>query len=361
MSPAVHNLTKDEALRFVRAHAAVLDAPGNAVNPFASSVWVQHFIDQVAEEEWRVLAMEVRAASHSVMLLYRDLRAPGRCMALTNYYASLCSPLNSTVVDRRQAISGIVHRLAEVQPRINTLNVAPLDGLAEDTAALEEALSSQGWYVRRYFCFGNWYLPCDGTTFGAYMEGRDSQLRNTWMRKTRKLLAAGQVQIVTAVDDVEWAMDAYDAVYSKSWKKPEPYADFVRGWARICAQHGWLRLGIATVEDVPVAAQFWFTIDRRAYIFKLAYDESQSKWSAGTVLSAHMFQHALDVDRVIEIDYLTGDDAYKRSWMTHRRERVGLIACNVRTPRGLLAAAKECLGEWRARLRTRFRTTQEII
>jgi hypothetical protein len=275
----VHNLTKDEALRFIRAHAAVLDAPGNPVNPFASSVWMQHFIAEVAEEEWRVLAIEVGEASHGLMLLYRDLRAPGRCAALTNYYASLYSPFSSAGVDRREAIRSSVRQMAEVQPRLDTLTVAPLDGLADDTVALEEALSSQGWYVRRYFCFGNWYLPCDGTTFAAYMEGRDSQLRNTWMRKTRKFLSAGRLQIVTAVDDVESAMDAYDAVYSKSWKKPEPYADFVRGWARICGQHGWLRLGVATVEDVPVAAQFWFTIDRRAYIFKLAYDESQSKRS----------------------------------------------------------------------------------
>ena len=62
---------------------------------------------------------------------------------------------------------------------------------------------------------------------------------------------------------------------------------------------------------------------RRAYIFKLAYDEEYAKWSAGTVLTAHMFRHELDIDRVVEIDYLTGDDPYKGAWMTQRRERTG--------------------------------------
>ena len=84
---------------------------------------------------------------------------------------------------------------------------------------------------------------------------------------------------------------------------------------------------------------------RRTYIFKLAYDEEYAKWSAGTVLTAHLMRHSLEQDRVIEIDYLTGDDAYKKSWMTARRERVGLIAGNPRSARGLLIGAREFAGE----------------
>ena len=213
-------------------------------------------------------------------------------------------------------------------------------------------MSSEGWYVRRYFCFGNWYLPCDGMAFDAYMSQRDSQVRHTYARKSKKFLAAGELHVATNLDEVEAAMDAYDVVYGKSWKQPEPYPGFVRGWARICARNGWLRLGVARIDGVPIAAQFWFTLHRRAYIFKLAYDEQQSKWSAGTVLSAHMFRHALEVDRVVEIDYLTGDDAYKKSWMTHRRERIGLMACNMRSLRGLIAAGVEWAGHVRARLRS---------
>ena len=68
-----------------------------------------------------------------------------------------------------------------------------------------------------------------------------------------------------------------------------------------------------------------------------------------------MFSHALDVDRVVEIDYLTGDDAYKQSWMTQRRQRTGILACNPKTPRGPLIGAQELAGgitqRWRARER----------
>ena len=43
-------------------------------------------------------------------------------------------------------------------------------------------------------------------------------------------------------------------------------------------------------------------------------------------------QHVIDTDHVEEVDYLTGDDAYKQDWMSHRRERIGLVAFNPRTP-----------------------------
>ena len=354
--PGVMRLTNREALRLVGERAELLDAATNPANPFGRSAWVGHFIDQVVGEDAQVLAVAAGAADDSLVLLFADRRAPGRCRAVANYYTSLYSPLNSLARDRGGAIAEVVRKLTALRPRIETLNLAPLDAQAEDTAAFAEQLGRSGWYVRRYFCFGNWYLPCEGLGFDTYMGERDSQLRHTWSRKAKRLLAAGQLQIVTDVDRVESAMDAYDLIYAKSWKQAEPYAEFVRGWARICARNGWLRLGIAWVDDVPIAAQFWFTLDRRAYIFKLAYDEAQSKWSGGTVLTAHMIRHALDVDRVVEIDYLTGDDVYKKSWMTHRRERIGLMACNLRSPLGLAAAAKEFAGETRSRWRRGSRT-----
>lgn len=349
----VNTLTSAQALDFVRRRAAVLDATANAVNPFAGSAWMLHFIEHVAGGGWTVVAPELGADGESVMLLYEQAAAPGRYSGLVNYYASLFSPLYSTARDRAAAIAGLVKQVTSLRPRPATVNFAPLDAQAPDTAALAEAMTAQGWYVRRYFCFGNWYLPCEGMTFDVYMAERDSQLRNTYARKSKKFLATGQLHIATSPDEIDAAMDAYDAVYAKSWKQPEPYPGFVRGWARICARNGWLRLGVASIGGLPIAVQFWFTVERRAYIFKLAYDEEQQKWSAGTVLSAHMFRYALEVDRVVEMDYLTGDDPYKRSWMTHRRERIGLMACNKRSFKGLWAACAEWAGHARARLRQR--------
>jgi CelD/BcsL family acetyltransferase involved in cellulose biosynthesis len=68
-----------------------------------------------------------------------------------------------------------------------------------------------------------------------------------------------------------------------------------------------------------------------------------------------MMQQAIDVDRVREVDYLTGDDAYKRDWMSHSRERHGIVAYNLRSARGLALAAANIGGgrlrKWLRRIR----------
>lgn len=347
-------LGKNDALRLVRQRLDLFEAAAQ-VNPFSSGEWVQHFLAEVAEDDWTIVIPEDLTDASSLMLLYTTPQSADRPSGLTNYYASLYSPLISSANNRAAAMTALVEQLTRQRPRSAVINLQPLDRESPDTPALKAALAANSWFVREYFCFGNWYLPCDGRSFDDYMRCRDSQLYNTWLRKAKRFFRSpeNRLQIVTESGEVDAAVDAFERVYASSWKKPEPYPNFIRGWARICAKKGWLRLGIAWAEKVPIAAQFWFTMHGRAYIFKLAYDEAYTRWSVGTVLTAAMFEHSLDRDHVVEIDYLTGDDAYKRSWMTHRRERIGLIACNLRTPRGLLVAAREWAGDLRHAWRRR--------
>lgn len=350
-------LRKNEILEFVRQRRQLFDAAGQQ-NPFACSAWVLHFIEQVAESTWTFVVPECLVDGESLMLLYSELGKPNRLRALTNYYASLYSPLITTASDRKAAGAALIRQLAKLRPLVATVNLAPMDRESGDFAAVRHGFYKSSWYLRRYFCFGNWYLPCGELSFHEYMKQRPSRLYNTWIRKARKFAPGTNVrlEIITDPANLGGAIKAYQSVYAKSWKDSEPYPQFVPEWAKICAANGWLRLGLAWVDDVPIAAQFWFTLHRRAYIYKLAYDDQYAKWSAGTVLTAHMIKHSFEHDGVIEIDYLTGDDAYKRSWMTHRRERVGLLACNLQSPRGIIAAAVELGGEirqrWHARLRS---------
>ena len=331
----MHFLKQQEALAFVRERADLFD---RADNPFAKSPWELHFIEQIVEADWAVVALERDASGPGAMLLYSTPPASADRWVLTNYYASLYSPVIAAPQDMAAATAQLVRQLTTQKPQCATLNLAPLVSDSPASLALERELEANGWYVRRYFAHGNWYMA--GMPYEQYLSERDSKAR-----KSKSF--AGKLRLVTDPADVGLAMDGYEAIYAKSWKKPEPYADFVRGWARICAARGWLRLGMAYVEGQPIASQFWFTIDGRAYIFKLAYDEEQAKWSAGTLLTALLMRHVLDVDEVGEVDYLTGDDPYKAAWMSQRRERIGLIACNKRTTRGLARAAIEFAGDMR--------------
>lgn len=343
-------LNRAQALLWAADHAALLDATGEH-NPFMLAAWTQHFLQQIAEDGW--LIGLPTASDGSCLTLYAEPGSPRNWQALANYYSSLWGPVLAPDADLARSSRDIVDSLTCAGAA--TVQLAPLSAEDPATRALADAFTARRWYLSRYVCFGNWYLRSEGLSFEAFMAQRESRLVNTWKRKAKKLMgaagAATRVEVITGGPKLEQAIEAYERVYSKSWKKPEPYPRFVGDWARICAQHGWLRLGVAWVDEVPIAAQLWFTVERRAYIFKLAYDEAYASWSAGTVLSAELFRLSLDVDRVVEIDYLTGDDAYKKTWMTERRERVGLLACNPRTVGGLARAAREAAGALRQRWR----------
>ncbi len=330
----MHTFRKPELLDFIAARRDLFDAQDN---PFAATDWLLHWVREVAED-WRFVLPE-SADRSSLMLLYQR---GAELKALTNYYASLFTPVIGPAAATASAAGEIVRELRAIRPAV--VDLAPM--ASEDADVMAAAFG--GWYGRRYFCFGNYHMSCEGLRFADYMAARPSQLHNTWTRKAKKF--PGKIEIVTGTEGLERGIGAYATIYAKSWKTAEPYPGFVPGWMRLCGERGLLRLGLAWLGEVPIAAQFWFVWRRRAYIFKLAYDEAHSKHSAGTILSAELFRHVLETDRVVEIDYLTGDDEYKRSWMSERRERTGLLACNLVTAKGALRALYERAGELRKRL-----------
>jgi hypothetical protein len=342
--------TKGQALDYISSQADSIDAQHKEPNPFATSAWLLNYIENVVGEDDRLLVVNGHAQADGILLL-QTLHASAHARSVSNFYTSLYTPILGGACESLRSASTLVRGLAEIRPRLATITLEPLDIASECTAQLAGALTSAGWYVRRYFRFGNLSLPCEGLDFVTYLATRDSQLRNTVQRKSKKFVGADALEIVTESSKVDAAMDEYEDIHSRSWKRPEPYPNFARGWAHACAQRGWLRLGIARLGGRAAAVQMWFVFDRRAYIFKLVYDEAQAKSSAGTVLTAHLVKHVLEVDKVREIDFLSGADAYKASWMSRRRDRIGLIACNLRSIAGLTRAAREFTSQTTARWR----------
>ena len=74
------------------------------------------------------------------------------------------------------------------------------------------------------------------------------------------------------------------------------------------------------------ASQVWLVSGGVAYIYKLAHLDEYAHLSPGTVLSAFMLERTIDQDHIATVDFLTGDDDYKKDWMSHRGERKGVAA-----------------------------------
>jgi hypothetical protein len=124
------------------------------------------------------------------------------------------------------------------------------------------------------------------------------------------------IRIVDHFDTEIWS--AYEDIYAKSWKGAEGHPGFLRALAQAEGAAGRLRLGLATIEGRPVAAQFWTVDNGTANIHKLAHVEDVEKASSGTLLTVALFRHVIDVDKVEMIDFGTGDDGYRSSWMEKR-------------------------------------------
>lgn len=272
--------------------------------------------------------------------------------SLSNYYSSLFGPVGDLSCVTPEGCRALAESLRRQLPGSSVLDLQPLDQQAPFTAMLEAGLASAGYRTARYFCFGNWYLPVKGRRW-AEIEGQiASRQRNTVRRARKKLQDASPFTLVVHRQlgpELEAAIADYQSIYDRSWKRAEPFPEFVPGLCRWTAEQGWLRLGVVRVGDQPVAAQIWFVHQGRALIFKLAYDEAFKRLSAGSVLTAELMRSVVDDDGVQEIDYLTGDDSYKAEWMSHRRERIGLLAFSLRSASGLAALARHHVGRWRAR------------
>lgn len=268
--------------------------------------------------------------------------------SLGHFYTSLYTPAlgaQATEID----LAMVLEQAGQDHGNAHVMRFAPLDRESPKYETLLTALRSVGWIPFRFYCFGNWFLRVD-SNWQDYLARRDGQLRGLLRRKGKKFLAAGgRMEIVTDGMAAESAIRDYCTVYAKSWKKPEPYPQFIPGLIHWLAAKGWLRLGIARLAGQPVAAQIWIVAHGKASIFKLAYDAAFAHLAPGTLLTAHLMHHAIDVDRVREVDYLIGDDPYKADWMSHRRERWGIVAYNPRTVIGAVLLLRETLGHYWSR------------
>jgi GNAT acetyltransferase-like protein len=319
---------------------------------FHTLPWYRNFLQSgiVPAEKLRILAVDAPEdppAPRAVLLMHDDtaggLFRPRTLGSVANYYSALFGPiLDPGLPDLQETLDTLAAAIADDERRWDVVDLHPLARDERIFPGLVTAFGRAGLLVQTYFCFGNWYHQVNNQPFGEYLATRSSRLSKTGKR-SRRILESGtrfRFELFTGPDGLDRGIADYNTVYNSSWKVPEPYPDFMSGLMRACAEQRWLRLGIAYMDGVPAAAQVWMVVDGTASIYKMAYDERYAKESVGTVLSSLLMEQVIDAEKVKVVDYLSGDDAYKRDWMSLRRERWGIMAFNLRTPRGVLAAVK---------------------
>ena len=305
-------------------------------NPQYGESWLSNLTSNALDENDEAVIYVARSSPENFIACPLKLNTHHkRASSLSTFYTSAYSPIICS--DEPQPLFLALFQHLALKERLATLTLSPMDVSSPDFCLLQDALGQAGWKgCHDFFCFGNWIHELGIQSYESYLLSRPSKLQNTVARKTKKFLAGdrGHLEIVKGGDLLDIAIARYVTVYNNSWKNEEPYQDFVPELLRLSATRGWLRLGIASYDNQPVASQIWLVCNGTAYIFKLAYHENYKRLSAGTVLTAYIMRRVIEEDGISRIDYLSGDDAYKADWMTVRKEQHGLAAYNPRSPEG---------------------------
>ena len=229
-------------------------------------------------------------------------------------------------------------------------HVLRLDAISENDSNidnLQQAMQSCGFSCYRRFHFYNWTHRLKGHSYEEYMAARPTRVRNTIARKRRKLEREHPYDIrLYTGDELKQGKADYDSVYKASWKAGERFHEFINSLLVSMSAAGWLRLAILYIEGRPAAAQIWFVAHCKASIFRLAYDESWKRYSPGSILTSYLVEYVIDIDKVEEIDFLNGNDAYKQDWMSERRECWALICIKHDKPKSWINVFIGSLKNW---------------
>jgi len=215
--------------------------------------------------------------------LVRNSSAFTTLQSLDNYYSVDYRPICSTSAAKSLIKPMLEELLKREKPHLLLLRA--LDPDSQEKCIIMHSLQDLGWWPYSSPQQANWTHQLNGG-FDHYLASRSSRLRNTLKRKTAKLVALPNFTftVFTDVQNLEKAVRAYNDVYFKSWKVPEPHPEFVPQLIRATAKLGHLRLGIIWLGDMPIAAHFWIVKQNIAFIYKLAHDKAFDSFSPGTVL-----------------------------------------------------------------------------
>ena len=298
-------------------------------------LWVDHFLDG---HKLLVLTYKENDRAKAICpFLIKNIKFMGIQVREIELTGNIYSPVRNFILGDLSSTEreGFLLSIFKYLRTSVKWDIADLSSLPEedfDLPCLIRVLNKLGLKSREYFCFGNWYLDEINFSGDEYIQSLTTNIRGNLKRYGGKLKKMGNVEfvIVTSANNekIDYYMDLYYQVYNNSWKTSEMDPTFHKDLAKLANGKGWLRLGFLFFNQTPIATQFWLVSKDVAYILKLAYDENFEKFRPGMILSSEMMKYVINVDKVREVDYLIGDEPYKKDWTPKRRERKGVIIFN---------------------------------
>jgi hypothetical protein len=312
---------------------------------FDRFAWFERTMEHCPPAPYPLIARARAEGSDAWLFLAED--GTGKAYGMASWYSLKFGPVFTGVPGDKAAVAMLTAIARRIGKRLSSITLAPMT--QENTGLLAQAFRRAGWSANVTETSCNWTIDVTSQSFAEYWASRRGELRSTVKRKGMK--ANLEISISDRFDEEAWA--DYVSIYADSWKPEEGSSQFLRAMAEEEGAAGSLRLGIGRIDGNPIAAQLWTIENGIAIIHKLAHRDSAADFSPGSLMSAAMFERAIDVDKVHLIDFGTGDDRYKQDWMDSRMPLFTLTLFNKRTVRGIIGTLRAKAGALVAKVRSR--------
>lgn len=328
---------------------------------FSDAEWWPVVLTHAVPSQAQAIFAIIRAAGR-IAALVPVLRSAGRIGGLTTPYTCEYTPLFAAGLDQASRIAAM-DAFARFAGGAGVVRLDAIPAEWDGLVSLEAAARRAGLVPLRFDHFGNWSEDVTGLDWPNYLGARPGALRETIRRRVRRAekQTDARFDVFTRPAEMDVAAAAFESVYDRSWKDAEPFPAFNVGLMRAMAACGRLRLGVWSLESQPVAVQLWVVKNGHATVLKLAHDEAFKAHSPGTVLTALMLRHLLDVERVTRIDFGRGDDGYKRGWASERRQRIGILLVSPWRLAGAAALLRHAAGRLRSVTRGLTKSTSDDL
>jgi CelD/BcsL family acetyltransferase involved in cellulose biosynthesis len=180
--------------------------------------------------------------------------------------------------------------------------------------------------------------------YDGFLASRSPKFRNYLRRKTRKLEAAGRLEVRRAGHDVavEEAYGHLLEIEARSWKHANGSAisdrprqrEFYRLLCEGASRSGRLHLMVMYLDDRPIAFNLGITAGDRYSYLKTSFDEELRPYSPATVLRARLVE-SLCAEGIRSLDFPAEPYRWEEQWTDRLRWHCSVLAFN-RTPMGLL-------------------------
>ena len=252
------------------------------------------------------------------------------------FISNMHSPVSNFIfgepsIDAQRAIvDKIVHYFRDEYTGWDVLELEKIPEENNFFSMFIDAISATSLKNISYSCKGDWYLDEITYSFSEYSKNLLRIHRKDTNRNKRHLKEAGDLTfyIKRETEDLDKYLDLYSELRKKSWKAEEKDSSFLREVTKMTAEKGWLRLAFLFFNGVPIACDKWIVWNKIGYAWDGLYDLDFSKYSPGKVLESEIIEYMIDQEKVFEIDFGEGDEAYKKRWTPRRRERKGITVFN---------------------------------